>query len=54
MIAAVEASADLSPFACRARATDFFSGDAMVRGYEAIYRSVLPSRVTRHLELVSR
>lgn len=54
MIAAVEASADLSPFACRARATDHFSGDAMVRGYEAVYRSVLPSRVTRHLELVSR
>jgi hypothetical protein len=54
MIAAVEASVDVSPFACRARATDFFSGDAMVRGYEAVYRAVLTSPVTRHLELVSR
>jgi glycosyltransferase involved in cell wall biosynthesis len=35
---------DLDPAACRKRVEDRFSGDAMVRGYEALFRELVPSR----------
>jgi glycosyltransferase involved in cell wall biosynthesis len=41
MVEAVDAARMISPHACRARAVDHFSGDAMVRGYTRIYESVL-------------
>jgi glycosyltransferase involved in cell wall biosynthesis len=41
MVEAVDATHRISPHACRARAVDHFSGDAMVRGYTRIYESVL-------------
>jgi len=45
MVEAVAAAPDVSPHACRARAVDHFSGDAMVRGYERVYESVLDGTV---------
>jgi glycosyltransferase involved in cell wall biosynthesis len=53
MVLAVKRADDISPDDCRARAESHFSGEAMVRGYEQLYRSVL-SKVSRHLALVSR
>ena len=32
---------DLDPLACRRRVEDLFSGEAMVRGYEAVFRDVV-------------
>jgi hypothetical protein len=32
---------DLDPAACRRRVENLFSGQAMVRGYEAVFRKVL-------------
>ncbi len=32
---------ELDPAACRRRVEDFFSGEAMVRGYEAVFRSLV-------------
>ena len=46
MVEAVEAAPGISPHACRARAVDHFSGDAMVRGYLRVYESVLSEQVT--------
>jgi glycosyltransferase involved in cell wall biosynthesis len=41
MVDAVARAGELSPWECRARAEQCFSADAMVRGYERVYRSVL-------------
>ena len=41
MVDAVDAVHTISPHACRTRAVEHFSGDAMVRGYTRIYESVL-------------
>ena len=38
MVAAV---GSLDPAACRKRVVDLFSGEAMVKGYEAVFREVL-------------
>jgi glycosyltransferase involved in cell wall biosynthesis len=45
MVEAVDAARGISPHACRARAVDHFSGDAMVRGYMRVYDSVLDGTV---------
>jgi len=34
---------DLDPAACRKRVEDRFSGDAMVRGYEALFQELVPT-----------
>jgi glycosyltransferase involved in cell wall biosynthesis len=44
MADAVERVASLSPDACRRRVAAWFSADAMVDGYEAVYRRVLAGR----------
>src|SRR6185295_2684150 len=41
MVEAVEVVSKISPDACRARAVEHFSADAMVRGYTEVYASVL-------------
>jgi len=46
MIDAVDAAHTISPHACRDRAVEHFSGDAMVRGYTRVYESVLAGSVT--------
>jgi glycosyltransferase involved in cell wall biosynthesis len=46
MVEAVEAAPELSPHACRARAVDHFSGEAMVSGYTRVYESVLSGAAT--------
>jgi glycosyltransferase involved in cell wall biosynthesis len=46
MVEAVEVASHISPHACRARAVDHFSGDAMVRGYTQVYESVLEDGTT--------
>ena len=48
MVEAVDAVHEISPHACRARAVDNFSGDAMVRGYTRVYESVLNEAATQH------
>jgi glycosyltransferase involved in cell wall biosynthesis len=46
MVEAVDLVPRISPHACRARAVDHFSGDAMVRGYTRVYERVLAESVT--------
>ena len=41
LVEAVGKVGGLDPAACRRRVEDLFSGDAMVRGYEAVYRAVV-------------
>jgi glycosyltransferase involved in cell wall biosynthesis len=48
MVDAVDAVHTISPHACRARAVEHFSGDAMVRGYTQVYESVLERPLTVH------
>ena len=46
MIEAVDAVSTISPEACRSRAVEQFSGDAMVRGYLRVYEQVLAGSAT--------
>jgi glycosyltransferase involved in cell wall biosynthesis len=46
MVEAIDALSTISPEACRARAVENFSGDAMVRGYLEVYESVLERAAT--------
>jgi glycosyltransferase involved in cell wall biosynthesis len=46
MVEAVDVLSTISPDACRARAVEHFSGDAMVRGYLDVYESVLERAAT--------
>jgi glycosyltransferase involved in cell wall biosynthesis len=41
MVDAVEAAPGISPHACRARAVEHFSGDAMMRGYMRVYQAAI-------------
>ena len=43
LVEMVAAVGSLDPAACRKRVEDLFSGEAMVRGYEAVFRQLLPA-----------
>jgi hypothetical protein len=46
LVAAVGRLGEIDPMACRARVEERFSADAMVRGYEALYRMVTSAGFT--------
>jgi glycosyltransferase involved in cell wall biosynthesis len=41
LVTMVAAVGSLDPAACRKRVVDLFSGEAMVRGYEEVFRKIL-------------
>jgi glycosyltransferase involved in cell wall biosynthesis len=41
LVEMVSAVGSLDPAACRKRVVDLFSGEAMVRGYEAVFEEIL-------------
>ena len=41
LVEMVSAVGSLDPAACRKRVVDLFSGEAMVQGYEAVFRQLL-------------
>ncbi len=55
MADAVKLAADLDPLACRNRVERLFSAEAMVNGYESIYRSAIDAhpRTRSHLDAAS-